>query len=140
MNSVPHMSTGFCSVEILTGKQPDYKLNEVLDKYLGNNHRPIEEFRQAVKNNLVRAALHRNRQFRKQIIKLQEGDLVLLRTNIPSNAAEGTAHKLALLYDGPYVVSELPYPNTCRLVERGTNKVKGVYNAANLTPYYTRGH
>lgn len=63
-------------------------------------------------------------------------DLVLLKKNLMSIADEKVIYKFQLIYDGPFRVTSLPYPNTCRIAHLEDGAIKGVYNIKSLKPYY----
>ena len=80
-------------------------------------------------------ACKRLRQQKKPITIFQTDDLVLLKTNPVSNAAEGVAKKFCLVYEGPFKVIQIPHPNSYKIKDLTTGRVKGTYNTANLIPY-----
>lgn len=53
--------------------------------------------------------------------------MLLKNRQLPSNI-EGIAHKLFLLYTGPYAVTAVKGPNTYQISDKLTKKKKGVYN------------
>ena len=60
---------------------------------------------------------------------------VYKRQQLPSSI-EGIARKLLLLYTGPYLVTQVKGNNTYEIKSVNNNKIKGVYNQAEIKKYY----
>lgn len=137
-NAFPHCSTGYCPLEVVTGRKPERQLTCALEQCLPSTKpEDIREIRRKV-NAKLQAEGERQRQRMKIInVSLKIGDLVLLRTNPISKLSEKINHKLCPLYEEPYVISKNPHPNAYELREPKNGKTKGVYNISNLKPYAT---
>lgn len=136
-NNTPHLSTGFSPLEILYGRSFPNPLNDAIMPLLPpQKSLSVEEVRKAVFQNLSHNAAQRaHRSDRNDELKIN--DLVLLRENPVSNAAEKIIYKFCPLFSGPYKISANPYPNCYTLTDCHTGVVKGNYNIANLKLYYS---
>lgn len=139
INRTPHESTSFSPLHIIEGKRPRYALQDSIDKHIPRRqHLSITEIHAQVRQNLRKHANARiRRQDRKVIWTFSIGDMVLLRVNKPSDATTGTTKKFNLLYEGPFYVSAIPYPNVYELRRRMDGPVFGRFNTGNLIPYKT---
>ncbi|KAF9824233.1 hypothetical protein SFRURICE_019913 [Spodoptera frugiperda] len=68
----------------------------------------------------------------------EEGDLVLMRTHVLSNAGKGVTSKFNPKRDGPYVVSKKVSPTTFLLAHAKTGEIFGKYHVSDLRPYHAR--
>lgn len=139
LNKVPHASTGKSPQEILTGQFPNFKLSNVVSKFIPR--RPptdIQQIKTDVREVLFKEAQRRKQSQKSPKISFRVDDLVLLKLNPTSNAAEGLARKFHLLYDGPYRITGIPKINVYQLTELETATIKGTYNARNLILYHMR--
>lgn len=66
-----------------------------------------------------------------------EGDLVLMKTHVLSNAAKGVTSKFNPKRDGPYVISRKMSPTTYLLAHR-SGDVFGKYHVSDLRRYHAR--
>lgn len=138
LNETPHSSTGCCSTEMITRQKPRYFLDKETQKYIPRaTPAPDKNIMRFVKEQLTKMPLNRAKQQRSKTTVFSRGDLVLLRTKTPSNAAEGIAEKFSLLYEGPYRIHQVPYANAYELMDLRTQRIKGVFNTANLRRYYS---
>ena len=69
----------------------------------------------------------------------EEGDLVLMKTHVLSNASKGVTSKFIPKQDGPYVVSKKVSPTTYALTSQKTGEVVGKYHVSALRRYHDRG-
>ncbi|GLV37555.1 hypothetical protein CBL_20367 [Carabus blaptoides fortunei] len=116
-NAVPHDITGVTPYQPVYGKPPTRRLSDLTDTLLSNSH-PTR----------TRAATETG-----QIWDWRSGPV----TNEPrfQRTREKDLFKFALLYDGPFEVTAIPYPNAYHLVHPTTKRVKGTFNIANLKRY-----
>ncbi|CAK1589903.1 unnamed protein product [Parnassius mnemosyne] len=70
---------------------------------------------------------------------LQEGDFVLMKSHVLSNAAKGVTSKFIPKQDGPYVISKQVSPTTYILTSQKTGEVVGKYHVSDLRKYHDRG-
>lgn len=135
LNNVPHSSTGRRPFEIMYGKPSTALLQPAINKYLITPREEITHIRTAVREFLLKNAQRRVKR-QKTSFTFRCGDLVLVKTNPMSSASEGIAQKLCLVYDGPYKITGLPFPNVYELSTlEGT--LRGYFNTNNLRPYHT---
>lgn len=137
-NNSIHCSTGFSPNEIAFGKPPTYSL----DKYTqgcGKPTKTIEEIKLVARKNLEKSAANRQKYYNlnKRLINYEIGTMVKLRKITQSNLLKREINKFNLLYEGPYMVSSIPYNNTYTLTEPETGKIRGDYSAIHLARYYT---
>ena len=64
---------------------------------------------------------------------------VLIKSRQLPSSIEGIARKLLLLYIGPYLVTQVKGNNTYEIKSINNNKIKGVYNQAEIKIYYEDG-
>lgn len=76
---------------------------------------------------------------RRASIPFKEGDLVLMKTHVLSNAAKGVTSKFAPKQDGPYVVLKKVSPTTYLLASEKTGELVGKYHVSDLVRYHDRG-
>ena len=70
-------------------------------------------------------------------VKLDVGDLVLLRVPHLSNAMQNQINKLFHVYEGPYKIARTAGSNAFELsIPEDINQIKGVYNRLNRKRYY----
>ena len=136
-NKAVHSSTGYTPREILWGKSTCHKLDKdlLLTPNKGNS---VNEIRKKALINLQNQADIRKRSFDKthRLINYKIGDWVKLKAISKSNKDKGEISKFSRLYEGPYVVGAVPYPNTYTLVYPDTGNIRGNHNAVNLSRYY----
>lgn len=134
-NNTYHGSTGFTPCEILYGESIQLSCDQVIG---AGKKLDIEKVREKVKENLLMSSKTRQYQFnqRYRLIRFQIGDLVKIRKLNKSDANLKITKKFEALYEGPYVVSAVPYNNVYILVDPKTNKLRGKFNAIHLSKYY----
>lgn len=93
-----------------------------------------EELQEAARDKILKAADSRRRRHDKRYVstQLQVGELVLLRSNPISSAADRETKKLALLYKGPYRIKEVIANNAYRLEDVESGVEIGIHNIVNL--------
>lgn len=136
-NNTYHESTGFTPIEILFGDSNKMTFDSSLPKSICNNEN-VHNIRNQVKENLKINSEKRKLKFNKshKLIIFHIGDLVKIRKLNKSNAQNKTIKKFELLYEGPFVVSAVPFPNVYTLTYPGTVKVRGNFNTIHLNKYY----
>ena len=137
LNKIPHASTGQSPYEIIHGKAPTFMLDHVIKPYVPLRHSRVPDPRMVAKEVLFKEAKRRQRQQKGHIYICQVDDLVLLKTNPTSCAAEGVAKKFHLLYEGPYRVIGQPFKNVYKISHPHSGVIKGNFNIRNLRPYYS---
>ncbi|CAK1594924.1 unnamed protein product [Parnassius mnemosyne] len=70
---------------------------------------------------------------------LQEGDLVLMKSHVLSNANKGVTSKFIPKQNGPYVISKQVSPTTYILTSQKTGEVVGKYHVSDRRKYHDRG-
>lgn len=92
------------------------------------------------RENMTRAFKNRlKQQGQVSVIKLEVGDLVLLRVRHLSNALDRVTKKFFHLYEGPYKIIRKVGDNAFVLADPSNNlDEKGTYNRWNLRKYYER--
>lgn len=137
LNHTPHISTSFAPIHIITGVETRYLLHDSIRKYIPAKPQvPLEIIYEQVRRNLRKQAdIRVKRQNKNNIWKFEVGDMVLLRTNKPSDATAKETKKFNLIYDGPFYVTDIPYPNVYELSRQQAGPVFGRYNTSNLVPY-----
>lgn len=137
MNSTPHLSTHFAPLHIITGMRPRFALQDSLDRFMPKDiNIPTQELYRRVRENIKHhATLRARKQNQKNIWKFNIGDMVLLRINKPSDAKLGETKKFNLIYDGPFYVTNIPYPNVYGLGRNPNGQEVGKFNTRNLIPY-----
>lgn len=137
LNQVPHESTGYSPYQILYGREPPMPMDALTNKWLPTRKAgTVEKIHENVLKNLRHHAELRCKQQKGITTKLQIGDWVLLKTNPLSEASTGTYAKFLPLYEGPYVVTATPHPNTYSIAHVETQARRGVFNMANLKLYH----
>ena len=71
---------------------------------------------------------------RRDVLPYKEGDVVLVKTHVLSNAAKGLTKKFTPRRDGPYTVRKVIGNNVYEL-QNGDHKIIGRYHTVDLTPY-----
>ena len=135
-NTIPHESTGVSAFEIVHGKRPERNFNHLLKEMLPPIH-PDRDLMDKVRERLRFRAERRKIYFDKRIKKIvfEENSLVLLRKINYSIKEQKISQKLQPLYEGPYIISKLPFHNVATLVDPKTKKIRGNYNFSMLKPY-----
>lgn len=91
----------------------------------------LEQIRENVRKNLQEAGKARQFKFNQKfrLIQFHLGDLVKIRRLNKSDASQKKTKKFVILYEGPYVIAVIPYPNVyIILVDPKTNKVRGKFD------------
>lgn len=137
LNHSPHISTGFAPIHIITGTRPQYLLHNSISRYVpARPDTPLENIYEEVRRNIRKHADVRvRRQNRNKIWTFDVGDMVLLKTNKPSDAQAKETKKFHLIYDGPFFITGTPYPNVYELRRQQNGPIFGRYNTSNLVPY-----
>lgn len=136
LNMVPHERTGYPPCQVVTGEFPHSAVTENLENFSERPKQSLDEIRKSVRRRYAEASelVFKGPNETHQFFRV--GSKVLLRSNYLAAEVEG-APKLSRLFEGPFEIISLPYPNTCRLVETASRAVKGVYNWNNLRPYFS---
>lgn len=134
-NNTHHTSTGFTPNEILFGDSTNLTIDANLP--LTRKKLDVSKIREQVRENLVKNSILRSSKFdkRHKLINFQIGDLVKIRKCNRSVAQKKVTKKFSLLYEGPYKITNVPFPNVYTL-EDLTGKARGNFNAIHLTRYY----
>lgn len=136
-NVTPHLSTGYSPYEILTGSNPPTTLSSLVNSLFPTTQpKSLEEIRADVTRRLQSAAEQRKRHAKSYGDQLNVGDYVLLREVSVSDAANKVISKFCRLYSGPYIITDIPFPNVYALQHADTHQYKGRYNIANLKFYH----
>lgn len=132
INSVVHESTGMTPSEAHLGIIPKYPLRMYIDfpEHLSyDSHVKLYLARDILlKKARKRELKHPGRDF----VPFKKDDLVLLRANPISQAQNEITKKFMLLYEGPYIISEVVATKTYRLSFRETGRERGIFHAAHL--------
>lgn len=75
---------------------------------------------------------------RSEPYQFAEGDLVLMKTHVLSNASKGITSKFNPKRDGPYVISKKVSPTSYLLAYESSGEVFGKYHVSDLRPYHAR--
>lgn len=136
-NNTPHLSTGYSPMEVLYGRNTTNPLDDAILPYLPPPPaKSVQQIREEVRVRLRDSANQRIKHSRARNDKLKIDDLVLLRTNPVSDAANKILYKFCPLFSGPYKISNNPFPNVYTLTDPVTNEKKGNFNITNLKYYY----
>lgn len=135
-NNTFHESTGFTPNEVVFGQGNELTIDKCNLKMQKEFN--VNEIRERVRVNLKQASQKRKIQFNKshKLITFQIGDLVKIRKLNKSDANLKVTKKFELLYEGPYVVAAVPFPNVYTLMEPTTNAMRGNFNTIHLSRYY----
>lgn len=71
-------------------------------------------------------------------LQLEEGDLVLMKSHVLSNASKGITSKFTPKRDGPYVISKKVSPTSYLLAYEPSGEVFGKYHVSDLRRYHAR--
>ena len=137
-NTIPHESTGVSAFEIVYGKRPEYNFDHLLREMLPPVH-PDRDLMDKVRERLRFRAERRKIYFDRRVQKIlfEENTTVLLRKINYSIKEQKISQKLQPLYEGPYIISKLPFHNVATLVDPESRKIRGNYNFSMLKPYKT---
>ena len=80
----------------------------------------------------------RNYDKRHKKVRLEIGDLVLLRTHHLSDKVKKFTKKLAYRWSGPYLISKVPSNLTYELSSLDKSRTIGVYNIQHIKRYFDR--
>lgn len=69
---------------------------------------------------------------------LEEGDLILMKSHVLSNASKGITSKFTPKRDGPYVISKKVSPTSYLLAYEPSGEVFGKYHVSDLRRYHAR--
>lgn len=137
LNVTTHLSTNYAPNEIHFGKDIQ---DEILKIIKFPMQRDIDH-----KLVITLARENMNRNFSRRLknqkvvskVKLNIGDLVMLRVRHLSNAIDKVTHKFFHLYEGPYKISKVIGENAFELISpENPSEIKGTYNRLNLRKYY----
>lgn len=136
-NNSFHNSTGFTPNEILYGKGNALSF----DKYLNvkdHCNKNIENIKDMVKLNLKESSRKRNDAYNKshRLMSFQIGDYVKVKRCNKSDAKLKLTKRFELLYEGPYIVTAVPFPNVYTLLDPKTDNVWGNFNTIHMSRYY----
>ena len=134
-----HQSTGFTPFYLHYGKHPKEQIQMLFPRLCPETVDREVQLR-AANDRLQRAFEHRCASQKSiSTVRINVGDLVLLRVPHLSNAAQNQIYKFFHVYEGPYKVTKLCGPNAFELcLPENENKIKGVYNRLNLRRYYVK--
>jgi hypothetical protein len=136
LNNTIHESTGFTPQELFLKENrysPIYDLVEIPPGHVEDVNKKYTLAREIQKTRaLERKMRHDSRGLN---ISYKLGDLVLVRTHRLSSAVDQQIHKFFLLYDGPYVITEIKNNNAYTVHDPDTNRFIGTYNVVFLRKY-----
>lgn len=130
-----HASTGFVPNEL----QPELENRLVVDPTLIPEYTQELSIHRKIRlagRKLAEMTVNRKKQADKkqQATIYNPGDLVWTKLHRRSNAAQGIAKKMHLLYEGPYRVNAEIRPNAY-LIEDDEGNILGAYNSRQLRPH-----
>ena len=91
-----------------------------------------------VRSHLKLKAERRNRNAPSQLVYLKEGDLVLVKANPVSSAADAVIKKFFFVYEGPYEIGKVLREDVFVLVYPANGKERGTFHINLLKPYQQR--
>lgn len=135
-NNTYHDSTGFTPNLILYGEGNVLSYDKALTGI--TNSIDKTKIHSQVRLNLKESSKKRNDTYNKshRLRVYQIGDYVKVRRCNKSDAKLKVTKKFELLYEGPYVIAAVPYPNVYTLVDPTTQVVRGNFNAIHLSKYF----
>lgn len=139
LNIATHESTGFPPHELHFGESIKGELESMVS-FPPGELRPREvQLKLAKKSMLKLAKIREKQQGKISKIKLNEGDLVLLREPHLSNALEKEIHKFFHIYIGPFIINKKIGENAFEIIDKNNkNRKKGVYNRTELRKYFEK--
>ena len=92
------------------------------------------------RSNIERSQVVQKRNYdkRHKKVRLEIGDLVLLRTHYLSDKVKKFTKKLAYRWSGPYLISKVPSNLTYELSSLDKSRIIGVYNVQHIKRYFDR--
>lgn len=134
-NNTHHESTGFTPNEIIFGCSTNLSFDSKLP--LTRKELDINQIREQVRENLLKNSIVRSNQYdkRHRIINFRIGDFVKIKKCNRSMAQKKVTKKFSLLYEGPYKITDTPFPNVYTLVDLSGN-LRGNINTIHLARYY----
>lgn len=135
-NNTIHESTKFTPNQIVFGESTKLTIDKNLPML--RNAIDVDTIRKQVRCNLEEASIKRQSAYNKshKLIKFQIGDLIKIRKVNKSDAKQKITKKFELLYEGPYVVAAVPFPNVYTLIDPNTKALRGNFNTIHLSRYY----
>ena len=132
LNITTHHSTLCTPQELHFGKPIE---NEI-SKFVNFPEKPKVDQKYLItfaRENMLKNFKRRQKMQKPSTVKLDVGDLVLLRTRHLSNALDKTTRKFFHLYEGPYNIAKALGKNAYLLKDE--NDEVGIYNRKNLRKY-----
>ena len=132
LNLAYHETIGASPYQVMFNRPPPREIISLIEfPFIEEKELSIIEIHNRV---LHKAELQKKKQERdnNRILKYYMGEKVLLKNRHLPSYVEGITKKLLLLYTGPYKITKDNNNNTYELTNTETNKVKGVYNQAEI--------
>lgn len=132
LNHIPNNVTDQSPITIFKNEQPDRP-------WTITTNTQYKDIIQKVNERLQRAADKYHRRMtktKKNLIKYEKGDLVIVKTLRVPNRKDQRCAKLMLPYDGPYMINTTSGTNSYELKYIDSDRTKGIYNVTQLHPYY----
>lgn len=127
INTVEHITTGVVPCALQIRKLP---VRSDPDSLIDLDDNEYERLKKIAQDNIRKAIDQRQRYFHKthpHLIELMTGQIVYVKNQTLSNAAQGEAKKLFALFSGPYIVIENLTNNTYLTKNLKTNLYKTVH-------------
>lgn len=133
-NETPHESTGAVPEAVQFGIHPRRAYDDVVltDPILVDQAGLIAQVRQKIEKESERRKKYKKR----KPFHFRVGDLVLLRTPLPSDVASKKYYKFYPLYSGAYRITRDGENNSFELSTL-EGRVLGIYNRMSIRPYFT---
>ena len=138
LNNSISQSTGYTPVELLFGEPQPNVFLKVL-----NDHVNQSQEEEPLADKLIKAYARMKLKAEKRNIRRKTGriqwlpklgELVLVKSQTVSDAAQGVTAKFQMPYEGPYVISKLISSAIFELSEP-TGKIRGIFNKVHLKSY-----
>uniref|UniRef100_A0A1B6FNG5 RNA-directed DNA polymerase n=1 Tax=Cuerna arida TaxID=1464854 RepID=A0A1B6FNG5_9HEMI len=119
--------------EVMFGKRSDNFLNKLIKFPIEHKFDHLNKIR-LVRENLISKAEKRNKKHNEKLnpIKYTIGDKVLVKNHVLSNALDKKIKKYFLLYEGPYVITDIKRENAYALTRVDNNEFFGIRNVREL--------
>ncbi|KAL7291727.1 hypothetical protein TKK_0014514 [Trichogramma kaykai] len=137
MNSTVNQTTGFCPLEVHTGKKPERFWTKYVP--IRPHHKTYEQVCEEARTNIDREGTRRAEKWNEEhrITTFEIGDLVLVKAlRVPLSSAQRVM-KLLNVYEGPYAIARKAAEATYEFKNPRTGKVRGIYHVSNMRPYFT---
>jgi hypothetical protein len=136
LNNTIHESTGFTPRELFLTEERYSPIYEAVEYPPGTSEDPKVKLTMA--NEVQRSKAEKRRLRHDQQGKpcmFKVGDEVLVRTHHQSSAVDKRIHKFFLLYEGPFVITNIKKCNAYEVYDPDTNRIRGTFNVIFLRKY-----